>query len=58
VDKEIDKWLRTGGLKGEPVEIAQELPDGSVTVRKKSGKVVHIPKLFLDLAKARNRGKD
>lgn len=57
-DLEADKWLRTGALGGEPLEVTHELPDGGVVVRKKTGEKVCVPKLFLDLTKSRNRGKD
>lgn len=58
IDQEANKLLRTGGLKGEPLEVVQELENGGLTVRRKNGQEVYIPKVSLDFAKARNRGKD
>ena len=58
IDKETKARLASGDANGVPMTVEEQHADGVVIVRKTDGKRMFLPKVFVDLVRYRNRGKD
>jgi hypothetical protein len=57
VNKDTQRQLASGDIKGEPSKSEEQFPKGT-TARKADGQRVFYPRAYLELLKLRNRGKD